>query len=123
MKKQTPADPLMTVPRHLSNRMRTWARNILDRYLIEPEDFAVLILIAEAWDDAEKNRKALAKHGTVYLDRFGSPRSRPEVAQLRDARLTFARLMKQLGLGDEEAPAEAATKLRPRVAPTLVRKG
>lgn len=122
MQRVSEADVLLTVPKYLSNHMRLWVKSILDRFIVEPEDFAVLVLAASAWDDAEKARSVLAKKGTTFLDRFNSPRSRPEIAQLRDARLAFARLMSQLGLGDEEAPTE--TRARPRIAPRLaMRKG
>jgi hypothetical protein len=118
--KKAAGDPLLTIPRHLSHRMRAWVGSILDRYVIEPEDFLFLVLIAETWDGGERARVIIAKKGATFLDRFNCPRNRPEIAQLRDARLTIARLMKQLGLGTEEAPSPA--KMRPRVAPTVMRK-
>jgi phage terminase small subunit len=52
----------------------------------------------EAWDRSEQAREALAKHGMTYEDRFGAPRSRPEIAIERDSRLAFARLVRELGL-------------------------
>jgi phage terminase small subunit len=121
MPKRPTSDPLLTIPRHLSHHMKTWVGNIVDRYLIEPEDFVTLVLAAEAWDEAENARSTLVKKGTTFKDRFGSPRNRPEVAQLRDARIAFARLMRQLGLGDEEGPM-TENKSRPRSAPCLLRK-
>jgi phage terminase small subunit len=42
-------------------------------------------------------REAVAKHGLTYESRDG-PRPRPEVAIERDARIAFARLMRELGL-------------------------
>ena len=120
MKKTPTIDPLMTIPQSLSVHMRAWTRNIIDRFILEPEDFTVLILAAQAWDDGERARRVLSKKGTVFLDRFGSPRNRPEVAQLRDARIAYARLMSQLSLGDEEAAS--AVRKRPRISPTLVRR-
>lgn len=121
MKKEPTGDVLMTVPKHLSHRMALWVSSICDRYMIEPEDFLLLVLIAETWDGGERARVVIAKKGATFQDRFDCPRNRPEVAQLRDARLTIARLMKQLGLGDEEAPAPSA-KTRPRVAPSVMRR-
>jgi phage terminase small subunit len=118
--KKPPTDPLLTPPRNLSVHMRSWVANILERYVIEPEDFTVLVLAAQAWDDAEKARAVLVRKGSTFLDRWGCPKNRPEVSQLRDARIAYARLMSQLALGDEEAPE---SKTRPRIAPTLVRKG
>lgn len=65
----------------------------------------LLTLAAQAWDRAEEAREALAEHGTTYTDRFGQPRARPEVAIERDARLAFARLLRELDLDGEPAPA------------------
>ncbi|MEJ7714176.1 MAG: hypothetical protein WKF40_00095 [Thermoleophilaceae bacterium] len=47
---------------------------------------------------------ALAQHGTTYTDRFGQPRARPEVNIERDARIAFARLLRELDLDGEPAP-------------------
>jgi len=41
---------------------------------------------------------ALAEHGLTFLDRFGSPHARPEVAIARDATIAVARLCRELDL-------------------------
>ena len=58
----------------------------------------LLTLASEAWDRGQQARKLLATHGLVYVDRFGAPRARPEVAIERDSRLAFARLLRELDL-------------------------
>ena len=45
----------------------------------------------------------------TFIDRFGSPRTRPEVAIERDARLAFARLVRELDL-DCEPPASSGSR-------------
>jgi hypothetical protein len=63
----------------------------------------LLTLAGEAWDRCEQARTLLATHGLTYADRFGQPRSRPEVAIERDSRIAFARLIRELSL-DVEPP-------------------
>jgi hypothetical protein len=58
----------------------------------------LLTLAAEAWDRGEAARRAIAKHGMIYQDRFGQPRQRPECAIERDSRIGFARLLRELDL-------------------------
>lgn len=45
----------------------------------------------------------LAKKGLTYTDRYGCPKSRPEVAIERDARISFARLIRELSLSEPPA--------------------
>ncbi len=104
------------IPGHLSKEMRKWVQSIIDAYILEPHDFAVLVKAAESWDRCEQARKVLSKHGTSYLDRFGAPRNRPEVAIERDSRIAFIRAIAALNLSDEE-PVESET--RPRTSPRI----
>jgi hypothetical protein len=71
----------------------------------EPHSLRVLTLACEALDRCEDARKPLAQHGTTYIDRFGSPRARPEVAIERDSRIAAMRAFRELSL-DADAPGE-----------------
>jgi hypothetical protein len=102
MPKQHAADRRFTLPKHLSQDMRSWVRDIIDRYPIESHHFRILILAGEAWDSCVAARKVLRAKGVSYLDRFGAPRSRPEVAALRDSRLAFLRCLAALGIQNED---------------------
>jgi len=84
-------------PKHLSREAAEWWRTVLREFALEPHHLRLLRLASEAWDQAQAARVALVKHGTVYVDRFGQPRARPEVAIERDARLAFARLVREMG--------------------------
>jgi hypothetical protein len=64
----------------------------------------LLQLACEAWDRAEQARELLLQHGLTFVDRFGQPHARPEIAIERDSRIAFARLLRELNL-DIEPPA------------------
>jgi hypothetical protein len=69
----------------------------------------LLTAAAEAWDRCQEARVALAGVGTTYQDRFGQPKSRPEVAIERDSRIAFARLLRELALDGAPDPKERST--------------
>src|SRR5437762_586076 len=93
----------MNIPKHLRSSTRAWFKHVSANFELESHHFRLLQLAAESWDRAEQAREALATHGLVYTDRFGSPRARPEVGIERDCRISFARLLRELDL-DVEPP-------------------
>lgn len=88
---------LAEAPAHLSDEAKAWWGHVVSEFRLEQHHLKLLRLACEAWDSAQDARRALAEHGTIYVDRFGSPRARPEVAIERDARLAFARLVREMG--------------------------
>ena len=92
-------------PKHLRQNTARWWREVHKSYQLDQHHSRLLQLAAEAWDRAEQSREALAEHGLTYSDRFGKPLARPEVAIERDARIAFARLVRELDLDAEPAPA------------------
>lgn len=92
-------------PSHLRPETAAWWRTIAADFELESHHRRLLTLACESWDRGVEAREALAKHGTVYHDRWGQPRARPEVAIERDARIGFARLVRELAL-DIELPDE-----------------
>ena len=116
---KTPSrDPLLTTPRHLSNAMRKWVARVCERYQVAENDFKLLVMAAESWDLAENARIVIRKHGVSYRDRFGQPRQRPECAVLRDSRIAFIRIMRELNL-ESEVPPEDDPPKHPRIAPHI----
>src|SRR5436305_15241964 len=95
---------LPRAPSHLRPGTRAWWSLVVGEYVLEPHHLRLLQLAGEAWDAAQKAREAIEQHGQTYTDRFGAPRLRPEVNIERDARLSFARLIRELDL-DIEPPA------------------
>jgi hypothetical protein len=97
---------------HLRPATRAWVAAVKAEWTLDEHHERLLQLAAEAWDRAEQARKAIDTFGLTYEDRFGAPRTRPEVAVERDARLGFAKLLKDLDL-DAPAPLSPVA-LRPR---------
>ena len=95
-------------PTHLKPATRRWWRAVWESFELEDHHRKLLDLAATAWDRAESAREVLDREGVVYVDRFGVPRTRPEVAIERDSRLAFARLLRELRLDvhpdDERLP-------------------
>jgi phage terminase small subunit len=83
---------------------RRWFAAVVEAYTLEDHHVRLLTLACSAWDRAEQAREALAEHGLTCADRYGTPKSRPEVQIERDSRLGFARLLRELDLDAEVAP-------------------
>jgi phage terminase small subunit len=94
----------MKAPKHLRPATRRWFKSVADRYSLEEHHFRLLLLASEAWDEGAAAGEALAAHGMTFLDRFGSPRARPEIAIRRDSRIAFARMLRELGIEKAETP-------------------
>ncbi|MFO0899839.1 MAG: hypothetical protein U0836_20605 [Pirellulales bacterium] len=97
---------LPPAPAHLSAEAQAWWSATVAEFDLQGHHLRLLRLAAEAWDRCQQARQALAAGGLTYEDRFGAPRTRPEIAVERDSRLAFARLVRELGL-DVAPPAEA----------------
>ena len=91
-------------PDHLSRATKAWWRSVVDEYDLEPHHLRLLALAGEAWDRAQEAREILAKEGVTYSDRFGAPRKHPAVSIEENARIAFARLVRELDLDGEPGP-------------------
>ncbi|CAN5188435.1 hypothetical protein BH20ACT9_BH20ACT9_06050 [soil metagenome] len=92
-------------PSYLSRSARSFWRATVAAYELEPHHLRLLALALEASDRAEQAREALAESGIVCTDRYGKPRAHPLVSVERDARLSFARLMRELDLEGDALPS------------------
>src|SRR5262245_30471280 len=90
-------------PPHVSASCKRWWSDVVSGYVLEGHHLRLLQLAAEAWDENEAAREVLAKDGLVIAGREGGLRPHPAVAIARDARLAFARLIRELDL-DTEPP-------------------
>jgi phage terminase small subunit len=68
---------------------------------LEEHHVRLLTLAATAWDRAAAAREVIDREGAVYVDRFGQPKARPEIAIERDAVTALARLVRELDLDCE----------------------
>jgi phage terminase small subunit len=99
------AVPRQAPPEHLSPAMAEWWRDVLEAYDLDSHHLHLLEAACGAWDRMVQARGAVAEHGLTFTDKNGDPRTRPEVAIERDARIAFARLIRELDL-DEAPPPE-----------------
>jgi P27 family predicted phage terminase small subunit len=97
----------MTTPRpptHLKRTTRDWFKVVVADYELDDHHVRLLTLACEAWDRGVQAREIIETDGLTFVDRFGSPKPRPEVAIERDSRIGFARLIRELGLDGASAP-------------------
>ena len=95
----------LKVPDHLAPATARWWSDVQRDYTLEEHHVRLLTLASEAWDRTATARQVLDAEGLTYIDRFGTPKARPEVAIERDSRIAFARLLRELDL-DVEPPAQ-----------------
>jgi len=99
-KKQAEPKP----PKHLQPATAKWWSGVVSEFALELHHIRLLTLAAEAWDRGQQARTTLANEGLTFVDRFGQPRARPEVAIERDSRVGFARLLRELALDEVDPP-------------------
>jgi len=87
-------------PKHLKPATKKWWISVTKQFSLDAQYLRILTLAAEAWDRGEQARDYLNENGLTYTDRFGQPKSRPEVSIERDSRLGFARMIRELCLDD-----------------------
>ncbi len=93
---------LPPAPADLSPEAQALWRATTRVYELRPDELTLLRLALEALDRANQARQRLAEEGILLEGRYG-PRVHPAIAIERSATLTFARLMRQLGLDDAAA--------------------
>lgn len=98
-------------PSNLRPATRKWFKSVVEDYELDGHHVRLLTLAAEAWDQAQTAREVLDRDGLTFLDRFGQPKERPECGILQNARIAFARLIRELALDVEtpEAPRMSRT--------------
>lgn len=101
-------------PDYLSaDSQRLW-RVVLRDYELGPHDCERLAVALQARDRMTAAREVLDAEGTCYLDRFGTPRARPEIGIERDSRLAYLRALREVGL-DALTEEQTATPRPPRL--------
>ena len=98
--------PKLKAPKHLKSETRLWWESVVSEFELEPHHVRILVLAAGVWDRCTEAREILDREGLTFVDRFGQPVSRPEVAIERDSRIAFARLIRELDL-DTDPPRQS----------------
>jgi P27 family predicted phage terminase small subunit len=91
-------------PRRLSRASRSWWRTIVGDFELEPHHLRLLEAACRSWDRMTEAGAILRDEGIVVQDRYGSPKAHPAVGVERDARIAFARLLRELDLDGEPGP-------------------
>ena len=95
----------LKAPDHLAPDTAAWWLSVHEDYELEPHHVRLLTLAAEAFDRCQQAREAIAAQGMTIPTGDGGLKAHPAVAIERDARLAFARLVRELDL-DVEAPSD-----------------
>lgn len=83
---------------HLAPETRAWVLAVVADFDLDQHHHRLLILAAQAFDRAEQARLILARDGLVTCTDAGGLKAHPAVAIERDARIAFARLLRELDL-------------------------
>ena len=92
-------------PNHLNARATRLWKEISEGYELGPDHRELLLRLAEAVTRLDQLRKTLDSSGLVCKDRFGQERGHPLLQVEVQTRAQVARLLDQLGLDPDEAPA------------------
>lgn len=92
-------------PSHLTPETAEWWRSVQADYDLEQHHLKLLTLACEAFDRTQQARAIIDADGPVTTTADGGMKAHPAVAIERDARLAFARLLRELDL-DTEPPAD-----------------
>jgi len=94
-------------PPHLAAETAAWWLHVHAEFSLEQHHVRLLTLAAEAWDRCGQARALIDADGPVTVTPDGGLMAHPAVAIERDARLAFARVLRELDL-DATAPPERA---------------
>jgi P27 family predicted phage terminase small subunit len=90
-------------PAHLAAATQKWWTQVMADFELEPHHVRLLALACEAFDRAGQARDIIARDGICVTTGDGGVKAHPAVGIERDARLAFARLLRELDL-DAEPP-------------------
>jgi P27 family predicted phage terminase small subunit len=95
----------VSLPDHLSKEAKRWWASVVADYELEPHHLHLLQAACEAWDRCQQAREVVSREGITFRTANGDVRTHPAVTIEKDARIVFARLVRELDL-DAEPPAE-----------------
>ncbi len=89
-------------PSYLSASAAAWWRRVEDEYELEEHHLRLLTLAAGAWDRVQTAREIIDREGTTIVNNHGNTVLRPEAQLEQRASVVFSRLLRELGLGDDD---------------------
>jgi phage terminase small subunit len=102
-------------PKHLQKEGRAFWREIAGSFELEPHHQQLLMRACEFIDTIATAQISLREVGSHYYeDRFGQPRSRPELAVIRDSSIALTRVLRELNLDVDSIPADSRPPLLAR---------
>jgi phage terminase small subunit len=87
-----------TAPSNLSESMKTFYKQVVADYQLEPHRLKLLKMACECWDESEKARQELAESGLTFKDKSGQVKAHPANKIATDNRILFARLLREMRL-------------------------
>lgn len=99
-------------PAHLSPEAASWWSSVLKNWDLDEHHRHLLTCAAEQLDIRRQAQEAVAQDGAVVRDRWNQAKPHPGAAIQRDAALTFARLVRELGLDLPAPDAPRPPRLR-----------
>lgn len=90
---------MLNPPDHLRDAGRDFYARVADEYsLDDPAGLALLCTAAECIDRMRAAQAAIAEHGELTIDRYGSPKINPACGLEKDARAGFLAAVRALNL-------------------------
>lgn len=99
----------------LSDEAANWLQFLEVRFDLEPHERMLATQAAQVWDEISEVKAVIAKEGFTTKTTRGGRKSNPATAVLRDLRLLFAKLVKQLDLDVELPPIPGVRLHRKKV--------
>jgi len=94
-------------PSYLKAATRRWWESVCSDWQLEEHHKRLLTMACLTWDRAEEARKLIAAEGLTSPTRDGGAKLHPAVRVEQEARIAFARLIRELDL-DVDPPKAAA---------------
>ena len=110
---ETPPPP---PPNHLSEATKAWWNEVCAEFVLRPHHLKVLEIACDSWDEMVRAREVLRVEGFTVPTKASGPKRHPCADIERDARLAFARLLRELDLDADMPPPERGPNWRPSPA-------
>jgi P27 family predicted phage terminase small subunit len=99
-------EPTLKAPKHLKAATRRWWLSVVTDWDLEQHHTRLLTLAGECWDRCQEAREQIQREGLTVPTKAGGPRLHPCVRVEQEARIAFARLIRELDL-DIQTPADS----------------